>query len=199
MQSNDSQNSISLNGEADTSISSTSNSASLQDLSIQSDSNLATATESQQPETQTSAEAQAEAQQVQSKAAAASASNSNSSSSTNPTSTLATTSLSSSIEGLVLYDLTTKKGSNQCFSPHTLKTILDLKLLGIGYERQRLTFAQIRGELSRKVANNVTVPCLELSDGTNIIESWNIAEVSDKKVQLREEWINDELVLRGLD
>ena len=85
-------------------------------------------------------------------------------------------SLTSAVDGLVLFDLTNKPGGTVCFSPHTIKTILDLKLLNVGYERQRLSFVQIRSELADKVAENVTVPTLELSDGTHIIESWAIAE-----------------------
>lgn len=122
---------------------------------------------SSQPATQSTASAQAQAQ-----------SDHSDSFPTSKAGKLAQDSLSPQIQGLVLYDLTNKPNSNLLFSPHTLKTILDLKLLGIGYERQRLTFTQIRGELSSKVADNVTVPTLELSDGTNIIESWAIAEVS---------------------
>ena len=40
------------------------------------------------------------------------------------------TSLSTSASGLVLFDLTNKPGGTACFSPHTIKTILDLKQIG---------------------------------------------------------------------
>jgi hypothetical protein len=71
--------------------------------------------------------------------------------------------LSSQTDGLVLYDLTTHRTSSgtpqKAFSPHTLKTILDLKLLGIGYERKRMTFTQIRGELAERLGENVSLLC----------------------------------------
>jgi glutathione S-transferase len=93
------------------------------------------------------------------------------------------TSLTSSTSGLVLFDLTDKPGGKACFSPHTIKTILDLKLLNVGYERQRLTFVQIRNELSERIADNVTVPALELSDGSHIVDSWAIAEYLERRHQ----------------
>lgn len=85
-------------------------------------------------------------------------------------------SLSTGIDGLVLFDLTNKPDGNLCFSPHTIKTILDLKLLNVGYERQKLSFVQIRNDLASRVTENVTVPVLELSDGSHIVDSWSIAE-----------------------
>lgn len=85
-------------------------------------------------------------------------------------------SLTTGIEGLVLFDLTNKPNGHVSFSPHTIKTILDLKLLNIGYERQKLSFVQIRNDLASRVTENVTVPVLELSDGSHIVDSWNIAE-----------------------
>ncbi|KAN0065600.1 hypothetical protein ACQY0O_000723 [Thecaphora frezii] len=89
-------------------------------------------------------------------------------------------SLTSNSEGLVLFDLTNKPGGTLLFSPHTVKTILDLKLLGVGYERQRLSFVQIRTQLAEKIADNVTVPALELADGSHIMESWAIAEYLER-------------------
>lgn len=57
-----------------------------------------------------------------------------------------------------------------------IKTVLDLKLLGIGCDRQRLTFSEVRSTLSAKVGNpSVTVPTLELADGTHLTDSWTIA------------------------
>ena len=91
------------------------------------------------------------------------------------------TSLSTSASGLVLFDLTNKPGGTACFSPHTIKTILDLKLLNVGFERQRLTFIQVRNELAERIADNVTVPALELSDGSHIVDSWNIAEYLERR------------------
>ena len=91
------------------------------------------------------------------------------------------TSLSTASSGLVLFDLTDKPGGHACFSPHTVKTLLDLKLLNVGYERQRLTFLQIRNDLAQRIADNVTVPALELSDGSHIVDSWNIAEYLERK------------------
>jgi glutathione S-transferase len=57
-----------------------------------------------------------------------------------------------------------------------MKTILDLKLLDIGYDRQRLTFSEIRTKLSARVVDNVTVPTLELSNGSHLIDSWVISQ-----------------------
>ncbi|CDU26301.1 uncharacterized protein SPSC_06495 [Sporisorium scitamineum] len=91
------------------------------------------------------------------------------------------TTLSTSSSGLVLFDLTDKPGGTACFSPHTIKTLLDLKLLNVGYERQRLTFLQIRNHLAERIADNVTVPALELSDGSHIVDSWNIAEYLERR------------------
>ena len=91
------------------------------------------------------------------------------------------TSLSTSSSGLVLFDLTNKPNGHVCFSPHTIKTILDLKLLNVGYERQRLTFIQIRNDLAERIADNVTVPALELSDGSHIVDSWSIAEYLERR------------------
>ncbi|PWY99594.1 hypothetical protein BCV70DRAFT_200526 [Testicularia cyperi] len=91
------------------------------------------------------------------------------------------TSLSSATDGLVLFDLTNCPGGKLCFSPHTIKTILDLKLLGIGYDRQRLTFIQIRNDLASRVAENVTVPAIELADGSHIVDSWDIAEYLERR------------------
>ncbi|SPO24505.1 uncharacterized protein UTRI_03774 [Ustilago trichophora] len=91
------------------------------------------------------------------------------------------TSLSTSSSGMVLFDLTDKPGGTACFSPHTVKTILDFKLLNVGYERQRLTFIQIRNELAERIADNVTVPAIELSDGSHIVDSWNIAEYLERR------------------
>ncbi|PWN46804.1 hypothetical protein IE53DRAFT_302251, partial [Violaceomyces palustris] len=89
--------------------------------------------------------------------------------------------LNSAMEGLVLYDLTDKVSGKALFSPHTIKTILDLKLLNIGYDRQRLSFVEIRTELASKVAENVTVPTLELGDGSHLSDSWAIAEYLERK------------------
>ncbi|KAJ9479453.1 GST N-terminal domain-containing protein [Pseudozyma hubeiensis] len=91
------------------------------------------------------------------------------------------TSLSTSSSGLVLFDLTDKPNGTACFSPHTVKTLLDLKLLNVGYERQRLTFVQVRNDLASRIADNVTVPALELSDGSHIVDSWNIAEYLERR------------------
>lgn len=91
------------------------------------------------------------------------------------------TCLGTSPSGLVLFDLTNKPGGKACFSPHTVKTILDLKLLNVGYERQRLTFIQIRNDLADRIADNVTVPALELSDGSHLVDSWNIAEYLERR------------------
>ncbi|KDN47729.1 hypothetical protein K437DRAFT_273587 [Tilletiaria anomala UBC 951] len=66
--------------------------------------------------------------------------------------------------GLILFDLSVSKGSNKHFSPHTTNSVLDLKLLNARYERQGLTFVQIRKGSAHKVAKNFTVPTLELSD-----------------------------------
>lgn len=57
-----------------------------------------------------------------------------------------------------------------------VKTILDLKLLDVGYDRQRLTFVQVRNDLAARVGDNAAmVPTLELSDGTHLSDSWMIA------------------------
>lgn len=57
-----------------------------------------------------------------------------------------------------------------------MKTILDLKLLDIGYDRQRLTFTEVRSKLSSRVSENVTVPTLELSNGSHLTDSWIISQ-----------------------
>lgn len=87
-------------------------------------------------------------------------------------------SFTSTTEGLVLYDLT-----NTCegprfreFSPHCVKTLMALRLLSIGFERQRMTFNDIRTRLTRIIGDeHVTVPTLELADGRHLTDSWTIA------------------------
>lgn len=96
-----------------------------------------------------------------------------------PVSTKTTRSLSASTDGLVLFDLTNKIGGTLAFSPHCMKSIIDLKLLGVGYERQRLSFVQVRRDLEERIGQGVTVPSLELSDGSHLTDSWKIAEVSE--------------------
>lgn len=107
------------------------------------------------------------------------------------------TTLSSGVEGLILFDLTNEPGGTTAFSPHCTKTVLDLKLLGVGYERQRLSFVQIRTDLAARVAENVTVPTLELSDGTHLTESWAIAEVSSSAVGAAALWTSPTLTCLG--
>lgn len=84
------------------------------------------------------------------------------------------------VEGLVLFDLTAQPGSKSTFSPHCIKTVVDLRILAVtGYERARLSFAQIRNDLENKIGHpGVTVPTLELGDGSHLTDSWTIAEVS---------------------
>lgn len=96
-----------------------------------------------------------------------------------PVSTKTARSLSASTDGLVLFDLTNKIGGTLAFSPHCMKSIIDLKLLGVGYERQRLSFVQVRRDLEERIGQGVTVPSLELSDGSHLTDSWKIAEVSE--------------------
>jgi hypothetical protein len=95
-----------------------------------------------------------------------------------PVSTKTARTLSASTDGLVLFDLTNKIGGTLAFSPHCMKSIIDLKLLGVGYERQRLSFVQVRRDLEERIGQGVTVPSLELSDGSHLTDSWKIAEVS---------------------
>jgi glutathione S-transferase len=90
-------------------------------------------------------------------------------------------SLGRETEGLVLFDLTTKEGARAAFSPHCMKTILDLKLLGIGYDRQRVTFTEVRNSLEKRVGENVTVPTLELANGSHLTDSWIISQYLYKK------------------
>jgi len=100
------------------------------------------------------------------------------------------------MEGLVLFDLTNKEGGTLTFSPHCIKSILDFKILGItessssspqqqgegktmNYERKRLSFVEVRTHLEEKLGRaGVTVPTVELNDGSNLSDSWSIAEVS---------------------
>lgn len=56
-----------------------------------------------------------------------------------------------------------------------IKTVLALRLLDVGYDRQRRTFHQIRTELAQRVSDRVTVPTLELSNGSHLTDSWAIA------------------------
>lgn len=97
-----------------------------------------------------------------------------------PVSTKTSRTLSASTDGLVLFDLTNKVGGTLAFSPHCMKSIIDLKLLGVGYERQRLSFVQVRRDLEDRIGQGVTVPSLELSDGSHLTDSWKIAEVSPR-------------------
>lgn len=85
-----------------------------------------------------------------------------------------------SLDGLILFDLTSKPGAHDAFSPHCIKTIVDLRILGVqGFERSRLTFTQIREDLAEKIGHpGVTVPTLELADGSHLTDSWKISEVS---------------------
>ncbi|PWN28902.1 hypothetical protein BDZ90DRAFT_218315 [Jaminaea rosea] len=84
--------------------------------------------------------------------------------------------LSSDLNGLILFDLTNQPGSTLAFSPHCIKTVVDLAILNIGYERQRLTFHQVRTDLEARTQPGVTVPSVEMSDGTHLVDSWAIAE-----------------------
>lgn len=86
-------------------------------------------------------------------------------------------SLSSSSDGLILFDLTNENGGSLEFSPHCTKSIIDLKILNVGYERHRLSFVQVRSELESRITEGVTVPSVELSDGSHLTDSWKIAEV----------------------
>ncbi|KAK0561267.1 hypothetical protein OC861_005889 [Tilletia horrida] len=52
---------------------------------------------------------------------------------------------------LVLYDLTNEPGGTREFSPHCMKTIIDLKIIGVPYTRERLSFIQIRNDLATKL------------------------------------------------
>ncbi|PWN20797.1 hypothetical protein BCV69DRAFT_270501 [Microstroma glucosiphilum] len=98
-----------------------------------------------------------------------------------PLSTKTSRSLSASTDGLVLFDLTNEVGGTLAFSPHCMKSIIDLKLLGVGYERQRLSFVQVRRDLEKRIGQGVTVPSLELSDGSHLTDSWKIAEYLEAK------------------
>ncbi|CAO1631976.1 unnamed protein product [Parajaminaea phylloscopi] len=82
------------------------------------------------------------------------------------------------MEGFILFELTSQPGAQKVFSAPCMRTIVDLHILGAtGYERSRLTFSQIRGELAAKTGDpSVTVPTLELGDGSHLTESWRIAE-----------------------
>lgn len=88
--------------------------------------------------------------------------------------------LSTSSDGLILFDLTNESGGRLEFSPHCVKSIVDLKLLNIGYERQRLSFVEVRSHLEKRIMQGVTVPSVELSDGSHLTDSWKIAEVSTR-------------------
>ncbi|KAL9936906.1 hypothetical protein V8E36_004141 [Tilletia maclaganii] len=82
---------------------------------------------------------------------------------------------------LVLYDLTTKRGGRVEFSPHCVKALVDFKILGVKYEPRRLSFVQVRTELAKKVKEDVTVPTLELKDGTHVVDSFEIASWLEKQ------------------
>lgn len=86
------------------------------------------------------------------------------------------TALSPSLEGLILFDLTTAPGASVAFSPHCMKTVVDLAILHVGYERRRLSFHQVRGELEDLVHPGVTVPTVEVGSGEYLTDSWAIAE-----------------------
>ncbi|CAO1627004.1 unnamed protein product [Sympodiomycopsis kandeliae] len=90
-------------------------------------------------------------------------------------------SLSPSTDGLILFDLTNQSGGNLTFSPHCLKSIIDLKILNVGYERQRLSFVEVRSHLERRISEGVTVPSVELSDGSHLTDSWKIAEYLESR------------------
>lgn len=92
--------------------------------------------------------------------------------------------LSPSSEGLILFDLTNKSGGTLEFSPHCIKSIIDLKILNVGYERQRLSFVEVRTQLETRITEGVTVPSLELNDGGHLTDSWQIAEVRFRRFAL---------------
>ncbi|KAL1409431.1 hypothetical protein Q8F55_003414 [Vanrija albida] len=81
----------------------------------------------------------------------------------------------------VLYGLTGKKGSTVNGGPHTLKTKVDLAILGVPYTDVPQTFPQIRGELAEASGNpKVTVPTLKAGD-EYVTDSWVIAEWLEAK------------------
>ncbi|KAE8244254.1 hypothetical protein A4X13_0g6727 [Tilletia indica] len=84
-------------------------------------------------------------------------------------------------DALVFYDLTNKRGGHLSFSPHCVKTVVDLKLLGITkHTHERLTFVQVRNDLAKNVCDDVTVPTLKIPDGSCVVDSFKIAEWLDE-------------------
>jgi len=79
-----------------------------------------------------------------------------------------------------LYDLAPSPTSTRYYSPTTWKTRLGLLHKNVKFETIPINFLDLRGELvTRSGQPNITVPALELPDGTFIYDSFRIAEWLD--------------------
>ncbi|CAF1093263.1 unnamed protein product [Adineta ricciae] len=76
-----------------------------------------------------------------------------------------------------LYDLVASPKSTCYFSPTAWKTRLGLLHKNVQFETIPTTFLQLRGELAqRSGCPDITIPAIELLDGTFIYDSFRIAE-----------------------
>ncbi len=79
-----------------------------------------------------------------------------------------------------LYDLAPSPTSTRYYSPTTWKTRMGLLHKGVKFETIPINFLDLRGELAARSGEpNITVPALELPDGTFIYDSFRIAEWLD--------------------
>lgn len=76
-----------------------------------------------------------------------------------------------------LYDLAPTPTSTRYYSPTAWKTRLGLLHKNVTFETVPVNFLDVRGELARRSAHpDITIPAIELPDGTFIYDSYRIAE-----------------------
>ncbi|CAF2059260.1 unnamed protein product [Rotaria magnacalcarata] len=76
-----------------------------------------------------------------------------------------------------LYELAPSPTSTRYYSPTTWKTRMGLLHKNVGFETVPINFLDLRGDLAiRSGQTNITVPAIELPDGTFIYDSFRIAE-----------------------
>ena len=80
-------------------------------------------------------------------------------------------------QAIKLYELAPSPTSTRYYSPTTWKTRMGLLHKGVKFETVPINFLDLRGELATRSGQpNITIPALELPDGTFIHDSFHIAE-----------------------
>ena len=76
-----------------------------------------------------------------------------------------------------LYDLAPTATSSRYYSPTAWKTRMGLLHKGVAFETVPINFLDLHGELANRAKDpNITIPAIELPDGTFIYDSFRIAE-----------------------